>query len=156
MQPNKPDRPNRPNEQDRLADCCSNLLAFRATGEEGIDEAGEGAAQDRRDPEEPELLQGPAVGKDGRGGAARRVEGEIRDRDPGPILDQGHGQADRQRREALRRPAVRRAQNDQEEKEGEDRFGAEAGLVGRAHRGNGRRTRWRRSRRGRSRPARWR
>jgi len=99
----------------RLAFRAVGRAAGRAAGDDGIDHAGHGAAQDRGDPEEPELLQGPAVGKDGSGGAARGVEGEIRDRDPGPI-DQGHGQADGQRREALRRPAVRRAQNDQEEK----------------------------------------
>jgi len=40
-------------------------------------------------PEEPELLQGQPSAKT-QWRAARRVEGEIRDRDPGPI-DQGHG-----------------------------------------------------------------
>jgi hypothetical protein len=95
-------------------------LAFRraagwSAGEEGIDPSGHRPTQDRRDPEEPELLEGPPIGKDGRRGAARRVEGEIGDRDPGPI-DQRHGQTDGQGRKALRRAAVRRAQNDQEEK----------------------------------------
>ena len=108
-----------------LARACRGA-AGRLPGDEGIDHAGERASQDRGDPEEPELLQGPAVGKDRRGGAARRVEGEIGDRDAGPI-DQRHGQADGQGGQALRCPAVRRPQNDEEKKEGEERFGAEAG-----------------------------
>ena len=123
----------RPGLSRRLALAFRRAAGWRA-GEEGIDHSGHRPPQDRRDPEEPELLESPAVGKDGRGGAARRVEGEIGDRDPGPI-DQGHGQADGQRREALRRPAVRRAQNDQEEKKGEHRFGAETGQEGIAPRG---------------------
>ena len=68
-------------------------FTFLFLADESVDHRADDGTKDRRDPEEPELLQRPAVGKDGGGRAARWVEGEIGDRNPGPI-DQGHGQAD--------------------------------------------------------------
>ena len=49
-------------------------LAFRAAGDEGIDHAGHGAAEDRGNPEEPELGEGPPIREDGSPSAARGVE----------------------------------------------------------------------------------
>src|SRR4029079_17360159 len=84
-------------------------------GYERIDHPTQSTTEDRRDPEEPELLERPYVCKDGGARAACWVERKIRNRDSSPI-DQGHGQSDRQGREALGHPTVCRAHNDQEEK----------------------------------------
>ena len=78
-------------------------MFLRTASDEGIDHAGEGAAEDRRDPEEPELSQGPPLREDGGPGAARGVERVIRDRDADQV-DQRHGQANCQRGKPLRRP----------------------------------------------------
>ena len=81
--------------------CRTALLVFlRAAGDEGIDHTSQGAAEDRGNPEKPELGEGPSIRKDDGPGAARGVEGVIRDRDADRV-DQRHGQADGNGREAL-------------------------------------------------------
>ena len=70
-------------------------------------------------------MQRPGVGEDGGPGTAGGIDGQIGDRDAGPV-DQRHGQTDRQRRKALRRAAIRGPQNDEHEQAGEHHFGTEA------------------------------
>src|ERR1041384_5069091 len=94
-------------------------------GYEGIDHPTQGATQNRRDPEEPELLESPYVCKDSGAGAACWIERKVRNRDSSPI-DERYRPPDCQGCKALRRPTVRRAHNDQEEKKGKHRLSAEA------------------------------
>ena len=75
-------------------------------GDERIDDAREDGADDRRDPEQPELREGPAADEERRAGAAGRVDREVGDRDADQV-DQRQAEADGDRREARRARACR-------------------------------------------------
>jgi hypothetical protein len=59
-----------------------------AGGEPGIDESGEGGAEEGRDPEEPELFDGPAPDEDGGAEGAGGIDGGIGNGD-GDEVDEG-------------------------------------------------------------------
>src|SRR5262245_33768219 len=86
----------------------------RLAGDRRISATGEDRAEDGGDPEEPELLEGPAADDEGWTGAARRVDGEVRDRDTDEV-DDGEAEADGDGREALRRAAIGGAEDDHKE-----------------------------------------
>ena len=73
-----------------------------------------GAADQRGDPEQPELADGPAAGEEGRAGRARRVHRGVGDRDRDEV-DQGERKADGEGGEALRCTPVRGAEDHEEE-----------------------------------------
>ena len=60
--------------------------------EERIDNTCESGADDRCQPEEPELLDGPATNEDGGAGAAGRVDREVGDGDADQV-DEGQSKA---------------------------------------------------------------
>ena len=62
-----------------------------------MDEAGKDAARNRRDPEQPELLERPAADEDRRTRAARRIDRRVRHRNA--------DQMDQREREPIARPA---------------------------------------------------
>src|SRR5262249_16475300 len=87
------------------------LLGDVATNDQRIDPAAQKPAHERRDPEQPELLERPASHEEGRPRAARRVHRGIGDGDADE-MDERKGEPDRGGSEALGRAAVRRAQHD--------------------------------------------
>jgi hypothetical protein len=68
----------------------------------GIDHSCQGGSDHRGDPEEPELPECPPSHEECGAGAAREVDGEIRDRDSDQV-NQRHAKTDRHGREALMR-----------------------------------------------------
>lgn len=61
-----------------------------------VDHGAEYGADDRRDPEEPELSDGPAAGEHGHARAARRVDGRVGHRDADQ-MDERQAEPDRGR-----------------------------------------------------------
>ena len=83
-----------------------------------VDEPGQQSADDRRDPEEPELLDRPAADEERGARAPRGVHGDVRHRDADQV-DQREAEADRDRREPGRGALVRGAHDDEDEDERE-------------------------------------
>src|SRR5437870_387295 len=83
-------------------------------GDERIDDAGRGSSQNRRHPEQPELLKGPASHEEGGARAPRRVDRGVGhgDRDQ---MDQGQAEPDCDRREACWGSSIRGAEDDDQE-----------------------------------------
>ena len=77
------------------------LVLFEVASQERVEDSGQHGAQDRCDPEQPELAERPAADEDRGAGAARGVDREVRDGDPDQV-DQREPEADRDRREARR------------------------------------------------------
>ena len=79
-----------------------------------VREPGESGADERRDPEEPELSDGPAA-HDQRGpGASGRIDRGVRDRNADE-MDQRQPESDGDRGESRGRPPVRRPEDDRSE-----------------------------------------
>ncbi|NAZ86662.1 WYL domain-containing protein [Kineococcus sp. T90] len=91
-------------------------------GEEPVRQAGDRAADQGREPEQPELLQRRAPGEQGRAGGARGVHRGVRHGDAHQV-DQGQGQPDGQRPEALRGAPVGGAEDDEQEETRQDDLG---------------------------------
>ena len=77
------------------------------------------AAEDRSEPEQPELLHRPSTDEQGLPRGAGRIDGCVGDRN-GNQMNKGEGKTDGDRREAGWNPAMRRSQNDDQEKGRQD------------------------------------
>jgi len=84
------------------------------------------ATEQRRKPEQPQLLQRPAADEQRRSSAARGIHRRIRNGDADQV-DQREAQPDRDWREALRRIAVGCAHDYEQEYERHDEFAHQAG-----------------------------
>src|SRR5712692_4787823 len=91
-----------------------------------IHDPGRGGSQNRRHPEQPELLKGPASYEEGGARAPRGVDGGVGhgDRDQ---VDQGQAEPDCDRRESCRSPSIRGAEDDDQEEERHHHFAHEPG-----------------------------
>ena len=88
----------------------------RATGECWIHYASHDCPNNRRNPEEPELPEGPATDKNGWTGTPGRIHRHVSDRDANQV-NQRQPQTDGNRRKALRRALVSSAEDDHQEHE---------------------------------------
>ena len=96
-------------------------LPLRLTAQPAIDDAAEDAADERRDPEQPELRERRTADDQCRSGGARGIDRRIGDRNAHKV-NKRQAEADGQRRKAGRRFAVRRAHDDEEEQHGHHDF----------------------------------
>src|ERR1022692_1528322 len=84
-----------------------------------VDPAAERSADERRYPEQPQLLQGPSADKDGRSGASRGIDRSVSHGNAHQV-NQGEAKADGDGRKALGSATVSRSHNDQQEECGQD------------------------------------
>ena len=101
----------------------------RPAADEAVGQRSQDRADERRDPEQPELLDRPALaaeqGDDGRARRAGRVHRGPGDRDRGEV-DHRQGEADGDGGEALRRAPIGDAEDHQHEDRREDDLGHQA------------------------------
>ena len=95
-------------------DDCSGLLLAR---HDGINHTGQRCANDGCEPEEPELLNGPAANEERGTRAACRVHRKVGDRNADQV-NQGQPEADRDGRESLWCTLVGGTQDDHQKEEG--------------------------------------
>ena len=88
-------------------------LPTRLVAKPAINHAAENTADQRRDPEQPELRDRGAADDERRAGAARRIDRRVGHRNAHEINER-QAQADRQRRKTRRRLAVCRAHDDEQ------------------------------------------
>ena len=86
-----------------------------------IQHAAEDPADDRHDPEQPQLLQSPAALENRYRGAARRVDRGVGNRNADQ-MDEGQRQADSDGGKARRGMFIGRAMDNQQEATGQDNF----------------------------------
>ncbi|KAG1259587.1 hypothetical protein G6F65_015275 [Rhizopus arrhizus] len=91
-----------------------------------VDDAADRAAQQRGDPEQPQLADRTAAGEERHGSGAGRVHRGVGDRDADQV-DQGQREADRQRREAGRCLAMGGPHDHDQEHRSEHHFAQESG-----------------------------
>src|ERR1700743_3044783 len=91
-----------------------------------VDQGAEDAADDRGNPEHPELAEGPSAGEDGGTSAAGGVDRGVGDRDFYE-MDQREAEADGDGREAFGGANVCCSHDDDEEERGEDDLRGDAG-----------------------------
>src|SRR5580700_9400308 len=88
------------------------------------DEARKSPPQKRRDPEQPQLLEGPPSDEERRAGAARRIDRQVRDRNADEMHER-QGQADGNPGKADDGALRRGTQNHRQEDERQDELGEE-------------------------------